>query len=257
MTPLPPGVGIAADRGLRAYMEDRWAVHKTPHGLLAAVFDGHGGVLVADRAATMLPLALSRALRAERDGAAALAEAFAEVAQATADADCGSTATAFWLAGASLVTANVGDSRIMRVGRASADSLTRDHRIEAPDELARVLAMGAQLEPPYVVRGSHGLMMTRSLGDRWFRAVGVISEPEIGRHAVAADDVAVLAATDGVWDVLGLDDAARVVRTAATAESAARALVDTALEAGASDNVTAIVVRLADLERLGSTDRPG
>jgi serine/threonine protein phosphatase PrpC len=145
----------------------------------------------------------------------------------------------------------------MRVGRASADSLTRDHRIEAPDELARVLAMGAQLEPPYVVRGSHGLMMTRSLGDRWFRAVGVISEPEIGRHAVAADDVAVLAATDGVWDVLGLDDAARVVRTAATAESAARALVDTALEAGASDNVTAIVVRLADLERLGSTDRPG
>jgi serine/threonine protein phosphatase PrpC len=257
MTPLPPGVGVAADRGLRSYMEDRWAVRETPHGLLAAVFDGHGGVLVAQRAAAMLPRELARALRAGRDGAAALEQAFGEVAQATADADCGSTATAFWLSEASLVTAHVGDSRVVRVGRASADSLTRDHRIDAPDERARVLAMGALLEPPYVVRGSHGLMMTRSLGDRWFRAVGVISEPEIGRHAIAADDVAVLAATDGVWDVLGLDDAASVVRTASTAESAARALVHAALEAGASDNVTAIVVRPADLERRRSAARRG
>ena len=57
-------------------------------------------------------------------------------------------------------------------------------------------------------------MMTRSLGDRWFRPVGVIAEPEIGHHAVGAGDVAVVAATDGLWDVLGLDDTARLVRAA-------------------------------------------
>jgi serine/threonine protein phosphatase PrpC len=109
--------------------------------------------------------------------------------------------------------------------------------------------MGARLEPPYVVRGDHGLMMTRSLGDRWFRPVGVIAEPEIGRHAVGADDVAVVAATDGVWDVLDVDEAAGLVRRAVAARSAARALVDAALGIGASDNVTAIVVRLSDLHR--------
>ena len=27
--------------------------------------------------------------------------------------------------------------------------------------------MGAALDPPYVVRGDRGLMMTRGLGDRW------------------------------------------------------------------------------------------
>jgi serine/threonine protein phosphatase PrpC len=108
--------------------------------------------------------------------------------------------------------------------------------------------MGAALEPPYVVRGDRGLMMTRSLGDRWFRPVGVIAEPEVGRHAVGADDVALVAATDGLWDVLSVEDAARFVRRAATAEAAARALVAEALAAGTRDNVTAVVVRLADLE---------
>jgi serine/threonine protein phosphatase PrpC len=61
------------------------------------------------------------------------------------------------------------------------------------------------------------------------------------------DDVAMVAATDGVWDVLGPEDAARVVRLAATAQAAAQALIDRALAADAHDNVTAVVVRLADL----------
>jgi serine/threonine protein phosphatase PrpC len=249
VTTLPAGVGVAADQGLRPYMEDRWAVHATPHGLFAAVFDGHGGARVADQAAAELHLAVARGLRTGHDGADALEQAFAELARATADAECGSTAAAFWLAGTTLVTAHVGDSRVVRVGRAAAASLTRDHRIDAPGERQRVLAMGARLEPPYVVRGDHGLMMTRSLGDRWFRPVGVIAEPEIGRHAVGADDVAVVAATDGVWDVLDVDEAAGLVRRAVAARSAARALVDAALGIGASDNVTAIVVRLSDLHR--------
>ena len=154
----------------------------------------------------------------------------------------------FWHGGA-LTTAHVGDSRVIRVGRTAAEGLTRDHRIDAPDERARVLRMGARLDPPYVVRGDHGLMMTRSLGDRWFRPVGVIAEPEIGRHAVGADDVALVAATDGIWDVLGLDDAARVVRAGRDRSGAARALIDAALAADAHDNVTAVVVRLADLGR--------
>jgi serine/threonine protein phosphatase PrpC len=108
--------------------------------------------------------------------------------------------------------------------------------------------MGARLDPPYVVRGDHGLMMTRSLGDRWFRPVGVIGEPEVVHHAIGADDVALVAATDGVWDVLGVEDASRVVRHAATAQAAAQALVDAALAADTHDNVTAVVLRLADLE---------
>ena len=50
MTALPSGVGASADIGRRSHMEDRWAVQATPGGLFAAVYDGHGGSRVADRA---------------------------------------------------------------------------------------------------------------------------------------------------------------------------------------------------------------
>jgi serine/threonine protein phosphatase PrpC len=237
-------------------MEDRWAVQATPHGLFAAVYDGHGGSDVADRAAAELHPAVFRALQAGLDPPHAFRRAFAELEAATADSECGSTVAALLLAGEALTTAHVGDSRVVRVGRAGVEGLTRDHRLDAPDERARVLRMGAQLDPPYVMRGDLGLMMTRSLGDRWFRPVGVIAEPEVGRHAVSADDVALVAATDGVWDVLGQEDAARVVRAAGTAQAAAQALIDTALAAGAHDNVTAVVVRLPDLTPASPRGRP-
>jgi serine/threonine protein phosphatase PrpC len=94
-------------------------------------------------------------------------------------------------------------------------------------------------------------MMTRSLGDRWFQPVGVIAEPEVGRHAVGADDVALVLATDGVWDVLSHEQAARVVRWTAAAQAAADALIGAALAADTHDNVTAVVVRLADLGPAG------
>ena len=171
------------------------------------------------------------------------------------DPDCGSTAAAVLLTAEELLTAHVGDSRVVRVGPSGAEGLTRDHRIEAADERARVVRMGARLDPPYVVRAGHGLMVTRSLGDRWFRPVGVIAEPEVGHHAIRSDDVAILLATDGVWDVLDHEEAGDVVRRAASAQAGADAIVSAALAAGASDNVTALVVRVPDLDPAGA-DRP-
>jgi serine/threonine protein phosphatase PrpC len=237
-------------------MEDRWAVHATRYGLFAAVYDGHGGSRVADRAAAQLHPAVFCALQAGLAPADALRRAFAELEAATADAECGSTAAALLLTGEALTTAHVGDSRVVRVGRVGAEGLTRDHRLDAPSERARVLRMGARLDPPYVIRGDHGLMMTRSLGDRWFRPVGVIAEPEVSRYVVEADDVALIAATDGVWDVLGLEEAARVVRATGTAQAAAQALIDTALTVGTHDNVTAIVIRVPDIARTSPRGQP-
>jgi serine/threonine protein phosphatase PrpC len=228
-------------------MEDRWAVQATPAGLFAAVYDGHGGAQVADLAAAELHRAVLSALGAGLEPADALRRAFAQLEGVADDLDCGSTVAALLLAQPALFTAHVGDSRIARVGHSEAEALTLDHRIDVAEERARVLRMGARLDPPYVVHGGRGLMMTRSLGDRWFRPVGVIAEPDIGRHALGTADVALVAATDGVWDVLSVEDAARVVRRASTAQAAADALIGAALAADTHDNVTALVIRLTDL----------
>jgi serine/threonine protein phosphatase PrpC len=245
---IPAGIGVAADVGHRSHMEDRWAVQAASDGLFVAVYDGHGGSRVAERAAADLHVAVFHGLRAGLHPADALRQAFGELEASTASADCGSTVAALLLTGATLTTAHVGDSRVVRVGGAAVESLTRDHRLEVAEERARVVRMGARLEPPYVVRGDRGLMMTRSLGDRWFRPVGVTAEPEIGRYTLGADDLALVTATDGLWDVLDVEAAARTVRPAANAQAAADALIATALAELARDNITVVVVRLADLE---------
>jgi serine/threonine protein phosphatase PrpC len=232
-------------------MEDRWAVHAGAASLFAAVYDGHGGAVAADRAAAELHPLVFGWLEAGLSPADALGRAFEELARRTSDLECGSTVAAILLTRSEILTAHVGDSRVLRIGKTGAAALTRDHRIDADDERARVLQMGAEIHPPYVVRGDRGLMMTRSLGDRWFQPVGVIAEPEVGRHAVGADDVALVLATDGVWDVLSHEQAARVVRWTAAAQAAADALIGAALAADTHDNVTAVVVRLADLGPAG------
>jgi serine/threonine protein phosphatase PrpC len=77
-----------------------------------------------------------------------------------------------------------------------------------------------------VARGGHGLMVTRALGDRWFRPVGVIGVPEVTELELPADARALIAATDGLWDP----------------QPAADAPVAAALDAGTHDNVPAVVL---------------
>ena len=99
-------------------MEDRWAVHATPGGLFAAVYDGHGGAAVADRAAAELHLAVLRALEAGLDPADALRQAFDELERGDGRPRLRLDGRAAPLLGRErLLTAHVGDSRIVRVGR--------------------------------------------------------------------------------------------------------------------------------------------
>jgi serine/threonine protein phosphatase PrpC len=141
------------------------------------VLDGHGGAAVAERAAAMLPGAVRSRLRARATPRAALVEAIAELDAALRAPDMGTTLTAAVLHGRRLTVAQLGDSRLVLVTRRGSRTLTRDHRVTVAAERRRVLAAGAAIDGTYVVRGEHGLMVTRALGDRWFRPVGVIGTP--------------------------------------------------------------------------------
>jgi serine/threonine protein phosphatase PrpC len=154
----------------------------------------------------------------------------------------GTTLTAAVLHGRRLTVAQLGDSRLAVVTDRAARTLTRDHRVTVAAERRRVLAAGGEIDGAYVVRGAHGLMVTRALGDRWFRPVGVIGTPDVTELVLPVDARALIAATDGLWDVLTPADAARVVARAPSPLRAADTLVIAALEAGTRDNVTVLVV---------------
>jgi len=223
-------------------MEDRAASGAVPGGFVVGGFDGHGGSPVAEHAARRAVEAVGTALGLGLDDTGLWTRVFAEIDLPRPA--CGSTATILLVRGQDLSAAWVGDSRALLVRQGDWHVLTPDHRIDRPDERARVLAAGAVFEPPYVVdpRSGNGLMMTRALGDRAMRQVGVVADPETTTATLGPDAVGFVVASDGLWDVVGETEAARAVRDA-DPERAAEFLVELVVVRGGADNVTVAVGR--------------
>lgn len=115
--------------------------------------------------------------------------------------------------------------------RLASRPLSSDHKPTRPDERARVSARpaahiasenalgisGGGEEKLYVCRvhnGSirYGVLFTRSIGDADAHAhLGLLATPELTRGSVGPNDVAVVLATDGVWDCISNDEVAGMV----------------------------------------------
>lgn len=98
-----------------------------------------------------------------------------------------------------------------------------------------------------------GLAMTRSFGDEVASRVGVTCEPEILELDLGKDDKFIVLASDGVWEFLGNDEVANIVRPfyeTKNAEKAAEAVVRESYlrwkreEEGIVDDITCIIIFL-------------
>ena len=125
------------------------------------------------------------------------------------------------------VRAHVGDSRIYRLRDDRLEQLTNDHSLSA-----QLAAEGVDPGPDF----AYHHVVTRALGTPQH-------EPELATHALRVGDVYLLC-TDGLSGVLEPDE--MIERLALTPGEACRALVDAALAAGSRDNVSVIVVRIAE-----------
>jgi len=121
----------------------------------------------------------------------------------------GTTLTVCAFAGGKLEAAHVGDSRLYRVRDGRLASLTRDH-----------------------AAGRH--VLTKAVGTRAF------VEPDVFRLPVKAGDRYLLA-TDGLHGYVN-DEAIDTAMRGNSPEACVRALTEAAVDAGAPDNVTVVVV---------------
>ncbi len=217
-------------------MEDSHVLEVTPDGCVLAVFDGHGGAAVAK---------LGAARFLELEAGHGPAAGLRDLAQAAAAHTAGACAVAARLRGSRLEVANVGDAELALVDAAGAVTvLTQLHRLDDSRERARVLAAGALVDGPYVVdrRTGDGLMPTRSLGDAAFRHIGITAVPF--ESAAEFEGGWIVAACDGLWDVVAAAELPALLRGLESAALAAEALAVEALGARASsDNLTVVVVR--------------
>jgi serine/threonine protein phosphatase PrpC len=145
----------------------------------------------------------------------------------------GCAALAVFLQGLTATVAGVGDCKAVLV-RADGlhECVNTVHTANLPKERSRILAAGGTVSHDGRVCGS--LNFTRSLGDLRLKARGVTCEPSVRQLLLQPHrDLAIVLATDGIWEVL--DDAlvARIVlnRGQFSASAVSEPL---ALEAGAA-----------------------
>jgi serine/threonine protein phosphatase PrpC len=238
-----------SDRGpVRERNEDRCGafVPESPatraeRGRLFVVADGMGGHAAGDVAATLvlesLPAAYYRGpwLGAEatlRVAIGTAAEAIQrEAARTPARGDMGATLVAAAIVGDRAVVAHVGDCRAYCVSAGVGRRLTLDHTwVQEQIAAGRLTEQEAHAHP-------YRSYVTRAL------SAESVAQADVGEWALERGDVLLLC-SDGVCDVVP-DDELDGILAAGDAARGARALVDWALAAGAVDNVSAIVVRVA------------
>ncbi|CAG9467250.1 unnamed protein product [Pedinophyceae sp. YPF-701] len=131
----------------------------------------------------------------------------------------GSTALALLRENNLLYAAHAGDSRAVLGRNGKALRLTVDHKPNLPRERRRIVDNGGMVElvgcwrviiaTPGEGRVLSGLAVSRSLGDVEFKQPTklVTEEPDVSRLRLTPNDNMVIAASDGLWDVMSDQDA--------------------------------------------------
>lgn len=214
--------GLSACIGRRATMEDAHTAIINFNGsskdAFFGIFDGHGGLKVADKAAQHLSKIVSQKIN-ELPAAPiddALKAAFLEFdVSTTQDEDVGSTALIGLLQDDKLHMAWIGDSRGMIIRNDKALIITRDHKPDNPEEKKRIEAAGGKILDmfPARIQGKNrtALALSRAFGDYAYKPDLVIAEPDIITTQLQQGDIVVLAC-DGMWDSLNADTVIDIVK---------------------------------------------
>jgi PPM family protein phosphatase len=226
--------GRRPDNQDRAAVADGWVM----------VSDGAGGLRGGAQAAALTVAAAAARLKAsagrvdDRAVQGAVQEANAAVRAGQRDdpavAFMAATLTLAALAadraaGSLWLVAGVGDSPAWLATAERVTRITDDDNAAAELVRAGVISKAEARTHP----GRH--MITRAMG-----SADVVT-PDVAHVALFPGDAMVLA-SDGI-DVLDDAEIGRIVRSARSADAAAQHLVEEALDAGSTDNVTAVVVR--------------
>lgn len=134
--------------------------------------------------------------------------------------------------------AHVGDSRCYLIRHGQAMALTRDHTVV--NEQIRLGVISAREAAKSEARH----ILSRSLGNDLFVNV------DIGEHQVSAGDILLLC-SDGLHGAVAPHEISRVISQAADLNAAALHLVELANENDGSDNVSVLLIRIRNVERVG------
>jgi protein phosphatase len=134
--------------------------------------------------------------------------------------------------------AHVGDSRCYLIRRGQAAQLTRDHTV-ANDQFRIGVLSAADLQE---AETRH--ILSRSIGSE------LTVKADIGEHQVFAGDILLLC-SDGLHGSVTGPEMAAILGPDAELKAAAQQLVNIANERDGGDNISALIIRIRNVERVG------
>lgn len=239
---------VISERGLRPEMEDAHFLdlNFADQGwIFAGIYDGHGGSFAAEYASKRLHQIFSEKLLSGASPREVFIASYETTSEGLSNQESGTTAVNFFIRDNDIFTANVGDARALVISRTGFRQLTVDHRVENPEERERIEEMGGRIRSHYVFRKFRGLMPTRTLGDQYFKPVGVIATPSLSKYQIARDDLFLIAGCDGLFDVMKNEEVAEFALRFSQPDPLVEALKhEVLINRFATDNLTIIAVSL-------------
>ncbi|CAN4086634.1 unnamed protein product [Withania somnifera] len=269
----------AEDKGSRHTMEDASVV--LPDASLEfpgklrcahfAIYDGHGGRLAAEYArkhlhVNVLSAGLPRELLDVKAAKRAILEGFRRTDESLLQESTkggwqdGAAAVCVWVLGSKVLVANIGDAKAILARSSPTDGsnnssdgstpikaivLTREHKAIYPQERARIQKAGGSVSSNGRLQGR--LEVSRAFGDRQFKKVGVIANPDVHSFDVTERDHFIILGCDGLWGVFGPSDAVdfvqNLLKEGLPVSAVSRHLVREAVrERQCKDNCSAVVI---------------
>lgn len=198
---------ITALQGRRQYMEDTYLVQENLiNGLsLYAVFDGHGGDIVARRCSENLQeILLENLQKTHFNIAISLTKTFIALDEMFDIAESymtGTTCLVILRGHDNIWVANCGDSRVIINAGDSFEQLSFDHKPVAQEKKRIEEDGGTVMNVDGIWRVSGELAVSRAIGDKRLRPY-VIPTPEITTYSLTPFNKFMILATDGLWDVM-------------------------------------------------------
>jgi serine/threonine protein phosphatase PrpC len=250
--PINTQTFFASVKGERDQNEDCHIITDNGVNFYWGVYDGHGGKGVSDFVSkTLAPHLLSKqSQRGFTDAYITKAHDYVQSALSDdKDVDSvhtGSTSLSMIMTGDKLQIANVGDCRaVLCDGDGMAHALSMDHKPEWGHEQKRIESIGGNItrDQGYEVYRIKNLSVSRSFGDDR-HSTYIIHTPDIKSIKIKPTDKFVILACDGLWDIMGSQDAVNFVIHKTNKTNIAKSLCNHAISSGSGDNVTALVVFL-------------
>ncbi|KAF8106055.1 hypothetical protein N665_0147s0014 [Sinapis alba] len=133
------------------------------------------------------------------------------VLEAVSPETVGSTAVVALVCSSHIIVSNCGDSRAVLLRGKESMPLSVDHKPDREDEYARIERAGGKVIQWQGARVSGVLAMSRSIGDQYLEPY-VIPDPEVTFMPRAREDECLILASDGLWDVMSNQDACEFAR---------------------------------------------